>query len=542
EDVSKHNQLTKLMQFLMGPNDVFQPISREESHRGIASSSSSFVTKPQVGHIVDRCFDIIEYPPGYNKNIGPKTNSPRTFNANFVSSSSEKCASLSSTNEQMMKLMNLINEAPSGNDLNFTKDSHVSPCDICHKAKQTREPFPFSDRLTTEIVFKRNKVFCCQWSKFFDEKHSDFQSSLSSNDDGRVYDTLHNDSNDHSCSSNVDEYKDDFATSMGETSTSEGNVYINSESLAQWNCPRTLVKYNSYFGNLNVSQGSKRRVMAALRREAWPPRHETDQGVGSRRELLFGRQCHGYVLKCGLVFFQYVKNGVVRMYAKVADVFGALEVLCSVPGSDSCTYNLILGGLVENGYLGQGLGVVRRMVGEGVVWNKASFIGVFGLCGRVKGLRLGREVYGRMVKSGVEFDVFLCTAVIDMYGKCREVLSARKVFDRCRDQNVVPWTAMLAAYSQHGLFEESLKLFLDMQREDVVPNESTFSVVLNAIGHAGHMRWNQIRSSTCNLLQGRRIKFEERCKKFLLQRLIFEDGYDAEMVVHDVDSKLLDEL
>ncbi|GJR30976.1 pentatricopeptide repeat-containing protein [Tanacetum coccineum] len=201
---------------------------------------------------------------------------------------------------------------------------------------------------------------------------------------------------------------------------------------------------------------------------------------GNVGEVVLGRQCHGYVLKCGLVFFQYVKNGVVRMYAKVADVFGALEVLGSVPGSDSCTYNLILGGLVENGYLGEGLGVVRRMVGEGVVWNKVTYIGVFGLCGLVKGLRLGREVYGRMLKSGVEFDVFVCSAVIDMYGKCREVSSARKVFDRCRDRNVVSWTAMLAAYSQHGLFEESLKLFLDMQREDVVPNESTFSVLLNA--------------------------------------------------------------
>ncbi|GKC15208.1 ribonuclease H-like domain-containing protein [Tanacetum coccineum] len=52
------------------------------------------------------------YPPGYNKNPGPKTNGPRTFNVNFVSSSSEKGASLSFTNEQMIKLMNLINEAP----------------------------------------------------------------------------------------------------------------------------------------------------------------------------------------------------------------------------------------------------------------------------------------------------------------------------------------------------------------------------------------------------------------------------------------------
>ncbi|GJR94614.1 ribonuclease H-like domain-containing protein [Tanacetum coccineum] len=36
-------------------------------------------------------------------------------------------------------------------NLKFTKDSHVSPCDICHKAKQTREPFPLSDHTTTII-------------------------------------------------------------------------------------------------------------------------------------------------------------------------------------------------------------------------------------------------------------------------------------------------------------------------------------------------------------------------------------------------------
>ncbi|GJQ95443.1 ribonuclease H-like domain-containing protein [Tanacetum coccineum] len=72
EDVLKHNQLMKLMQFLLGLNEVFQPIrssllsretnldvkdafaiiSREESHRGIASSSSGCVSKPQVSGFV----------------------------------------------------------------------------------------------------------------------------------------------------------------------------------------------------------------------------------------------------------------------------------------------------------------------------------------------------------------------------------------------------------------------------------------------------------------------------------------------------------
>nr|GEV97269.1 hypothetical protein [Tanacetum cinerariifolium] len=126
---------TENYKFLMSLNDVFQPIrssllaretlpdvkdafaiiSIEESHRGIASSSFGSVTKPQVGYAVDRCFDIIGYPPRYNKNTRPKPNGPRTFNDISVSSSFEKGASLSFTNEQMMKLMNLINEAPSRN-------------------------------------------------------------------------------------------------------------------------------------------------------------------------------------------------------------------------------------------------------------------------------------------------------------------------------------------------------------------------------------------------------------------------------------------
>ncbi|GKC31474.1 ribonuclease H-like domain-containing protein [Tanacetum coccineum] len=207
-----------------------------------------FLNLKKVGHTIDRCFDIIGYPPGYNKNSGPKQTGHKSFNANSDSSSFEKGATSSFTNEHMMKLMSLINEAPSGsvqanmadsganqhmtistlnmfgiinisdlnltmqhpngtlakikyvgnlrlsdkvvlfdvlvvpeycdllqnqivgtangglfghpsdqavdmlqNDLNFTRDSKVSPCNICHKAKQTREPFPISDHQTTSI-------------------------------------------------------------------------------------------------------------------------------------------------------------------------------------------------------------------------------------------------------------------------------------------------------------------------------------------------------------------------------------------------------
>nr|GEY38093.1 copia protein [Tanacetum cinerariifolium] len=129
-DVARSSLLSR--ETLPNVKDAFAIVSREESHKGLAFSSSGSVTKPQVlscmaksnnwsnngnkkannnkrfgtsgnnkgpnpnlyctnyqklGHAVDRCFDIIGFLRG---------------------------ASLSFTNEQMLKLVNLINDSPSG--------------------------------------------------------------------------------------------------------------------------------------------------------------------------------------------------------------------------------------------------------------------------------------------------------------------------------------------------------------------------------------------------------------------------------------------
>nr|GEV36930.1 ribonuclease H-like domain-containing protein [Tanacetum cinerariifolium] len=122
---------------LLGVKDAFAIIFREESHRGIAPYSRS-VTKPhvfgfvaktnnwsingnkrvdnnkkfrnssnydnnrgpnpnllcknygKVEHTINRCFNLIGYPPGYNKNPRPKQNGyNKTFNANFASISND---------------------------------------------------------------------------------------------------------------------------------------------------------------------------------------------------------------------------------------------------------------------------------------------------------------------------------------------------------------------------------------------------------------------------------------------------------------------
>ncbi|GJV50027.1 putative RNA-directed DNA polymerase [Tanacetum coccineum] len=125
---------------------AFAVISREESHKNASSGNtapkphaSAFVAKGsdfkknnnfrgpnpnltctncgKIGHTVERCYDIIGYPPGYNK---PKNQSSSGGQNKRVESSNNVVAfekpkygaPLSFTNEQMLRLMNLINEKP----------------------------------------------------------------------------------------------------------------------------------------------------------------------------------------------------------------------------------------------------------------------------------------------------------------------------------------------------------------------------------------------------------------------------------------------
>jgi pentatricopeptide repeat protein len=51
----------------------------------------------------------------------------------------------------------------------------------------------------------------------------------------------------------------------------------------------------------------------------------------------------------------------------------------------------------------------------------------------------------------------------------------------------VTWNAMICGYAYHGLGEEALTTFENMQLENLKPNHSTFVSVLRACGHIGHV-------------------------------------------------------
>ncbi|XP_011069810.1 pentatricopeptide repeat-containing protein At3g21470 [Sesamum indicum] len=83
-------------------------------------------------------------------------------------------------------------------------------------------------------------------------------------------------------------------------------------------------------------------------------------------------------------------------------------------------------------------------------------------------LSFGKVLHSEIVKSGVECDVMVGTALVDMYGKCQDIVSSRKVFDHMPERNVVTWNAMICGYMRNGDTKLASILFENMARKTSV--------------------------------------------------------------------------
>lgn len=122
----------------------------------------------------------------------------------------------------------------------------------------------------------------------------------------------------------------------------------------------------------------------------------------------------------------------------------------------------------------------KQMWLEGVMPDKVTFISILSACISQAGFFEGKNIHLRVLYSGVELDILVATALVNMYGKCNSIEDASRLFDQVSELDLVLGSTMIAVFVQHKMEVKAVHLFDRMYQEGVIPGKVTFVSVLGA--------------------------------------------------------------
>lgn len=195
-----------------------------------------------------------------------------------------------------------------------------------------------------------------------------------------------------------------------------------------------------------------------------------------------GKQMHCLALKCGFGYELFVGSNLADMYSKCGLMIEACRVFEEMPYKDEVSWTSMIDGFVKNGDFVKALLAFKEMMCEdGIMVDQHVLSCTLGACAALKYCNLGKSFHSVVVKLGFESNVSVGNALIDVYCKLVDMESATRVFGSDSDgRDVVSFTSLIDGFVELDQIEKALNVFMEMERQSILPNEFTFSSLIKA--------------------------------------------------------------
>ncbi|KAJ1689429.1 hypothetical protein LUZ63_013584 [Rhynchospora breviuscula] len=244
-----------------------------------------------------------------------------------------------------------------------------------------------------------------------------------------------------------------------------------------------------------------------------PPVLKACTSINAAKE---GSQLHSYILVHGYCSYAYIQTALIDFYVKTGDMLSARKLFDEIPNKDPILTNCLitgfskLGNLVEArklfdkmptrtastwnsmiasytriGNFKEALKLFEQMQSEKFTPTAFTVVTVLSLCAKAGDLQRGLRIRDLIEASNVRKDIFVRTALMEMYAKCGAIDEARSEFDRIKNKDVIAWSAMIAGYAQNGRPNDALELFQRMKARYCKPDEVTLVSILSACAQIG---------------------------------------------------------
>uniref|UniRef100_A0A2N9EN27 Pentacotripeptide-repeat region of PRORP domain-containing protein n=1 Tax=Fagus sylvatica TaxID=28930 RepID=A0A2N9EN27_FAGSY len=224
-----------------------------------------------------------------------------------------------------------------------------------------------------------------------------------------------------------------------------------------------------------------------------------------------GMQIHGVAIKMGLEDDEVVSSPLIDMYIKCGKLENARGVFEQLGSKDLVSWTSIVSGYATSGKTREARELFDQMPERNVIsWN-AMLAGytrslqleealdfvflmrnttkdidhvtlglILNVCAGLSDVEVGKQVHGFIYRNGFFSNLVVGNALLDMYGKCGNLRSARVWFYEISQwRDIVSWNALLTSYARHGMSEQAMTIFSEMPWE-TRPSKFTFGTLLAA--------------------------------------------------------------
>ncbi|XP_058079326.1 pentatricopeptide repeat-containing protein At5g50390, chloroplastic-like [Magnolia sinica] len=190
------------------------------------------------------------------------------------------------------------------------------------------------------------------------------------------------------------------------------------------------------------------------------------------------KRVFNHMVESGFEPDQYLRNRMLLMHVKCGMMIDARRLFDEMPERNLVSWNTIIGGLVDSGDYKEAYQLFLLMWKEFSDAGSRTFATALRACAGLGLVFAGQQLHSCVSKMGIDGDIFVSCALIDMYSKCGSIEDAQFVFDEMPQKTVVGWNSIIAGYALHGYSEEALNLYHEMRKLGVKMDHFTYSIII----------------------------------------------------------------
>ncbi|KAG9440717.1 hypothetical protein H6P81_020882 [Aristolochia fimbriata] len=198
-----------------------------------------------------------------------------------------------------------------------------------------------------------------------------------------------------------------------------------------------------------------------------------------------GKWAHDFMMETGIKMDMLVCTSLLDMYIMGGFVDEACKIFDQMPKKDVVSWNSLINGYAQNGYATEAMESFTEMLQSGIEPNMVTLLGVLTAYAQLGALEKGKEIEHLVEKLGLQSDLLIGTALLDMYAKCGSLADAYRFFCSVYPRDVVMWSALINGYASNGCPNEAFSLFGGMLKAGIQPNDVTYLGILITCSHRG---------------------------------------------------------